>query len=470
VTTPGWQQQDLEQHRREDTLLRLIIVGGVAAGAKAAARARRINPDMAITLYQDEAEVSYSACGQPYYLSGSIANRNALIIRRADQFKEDGIEVRVHHRVTDLDTLAHTLQVHNLVSGSIESVAYDRLIIATGARPTIPSIAGIEADGVVSLRSWAELDNFHSALTRLRPTNAVIIGGGYIGLEVAESLQALGIGVTVLERSARLYSRLDAELSQRVHDYLLSEGVGVMVGDAVAEIMTESGCVVGVRTMTGQILPAELVVVAVGIRPNVDLVQGTTIKLGTTGAIAVDSSMQTNIEGIFAAGDCAESRHRITGEHVWEPLGDIANLQGRIAGENAAGGKAEFPGVLGTGIFKVLRLCVGMTGLTETASRAAGLEPIAVTINARDKARYYPGAQELSLKLIAESRSGRILGAQTLGFGGVDKMTDIAATALLGGLTCWDLANADLAYAPPFSPVMSPIIVAAGAISGKLKA
>ena len=448
--------------------MHLIVVGGVAAGTKAAARARRVNRDIAITLYQDESEVSYTACGQPYYLSGLVASREALIIRRASEFKADGIEVHLRHRVLDLSTEDRIVKVRDLDRNSLEVVPYDRLILATGARPVIPAVPGSHLDGVVTLRTMAELDRFRSALDRLRPKGAVIVGGGYIGLEVAESLHALGVTVTIVERLERLFPRLDPEMGQRVHDYLIAKGVRVVLDDGMAEITENAGRVAAVVTASGRKLPAELVVLAIGIRPNVELAAQGGIALGPTGAICVDPRMETNVKDVFAAGDCAESFHRLTRAPIWDPLGDIANLQGRVAGENAAGGNARFPGVLGTGIFKTFDLNVGLTGLTEATAREAGLSPIAAVISARDKARYYPGARELTLKLIAESVSGRLLGAQAVGLGAVDKMIDIAATALLGGLSCRDLENADLAYAPPFSPVLSPIIVAASTLSSKL--
>jgi NADPH-dependent 2,4-dienoyl-CoA reductase/sulfur reductase-like enzyme len=448
--------------------MHVIVVGGVAAGAKAAARARRVNRDIAITLYQEEAEVSYTACGQPYYLSGLVPSREALIIRRAAEFKADGIEVQLRHRVVNLSTEERIVKVHDLDRDALKVVPYDRLILATGARPVIPAVPGSHLDGVVTLRTMAELDRFRSALDRLRPKGAVIVGGGYIGLEVAETLHALGMTVTLIDKLERVFSRLDPEISQRVHDYLITKNVQVILGESIAEIAEEKGRPAAVITVSGRVLPAELVVLALGIRPNVDLAEKAGIRLGPTGAIAVDSRMETDIKGVFAAGDCAESFHRLTRSPVWGPLGDIANLQGRVAGENAAGGDARFPGVLGTAICKTFDLNVGLTGLTEAAAREAGLNPITTVITARDKARYYPGARELTLKLIAESGSGRLLGAQAVGLGAVDKMIDIAATALLGGLRCRDLENADLAYAPPFSPVLSSIIVAASALSRKL--
>ncbi len=448
--------------------MHLIIVGGTAAGAKAAARAHRVNGGIEITLYQEESEISYTACGQPYYLSGLVASREALIIRRASEFEADGIKVRIRHRVTGVSPREHLIEVLNLDRTMLDVVAYDRLILATGARSVIPGMKGGDLDGVVTLRTMVELDRFASTLDRLKPKKAVIVGGGYIGLELAETLHALGMTVTLLDKLERVFSRLDPEMSQRVHDYLITKNVQVILGESIAEIAEETGRPAAVITASGRVVPAELVVLALGIRPSVELAEKAGIRLGPTGAIAVDSRMETDIKGVFAAGDCAESFHRLTGAPVWGPLGDIANLQGRVAGENAAGGDARFPGVLGTAICKTFDLNVGLTGLTEAAAQEAGLNPITTVITARDKARYYPGARELTLKLVAESPSGRLLGAQAVGLGAVDKMIDIAATALLGNLTCHDLENADLAYAPPFSPVLSPIIVGASVLSKKL--
>jgi NADPH-dependent 2,4-dienoyl-CoA reductase/sulfur reductase-like enzyme len=459
----------LKKLNLEAIAMHLIIIGGVAAGSKAAARARRVNRDMTITLYQDESEVSYTACGQPYYLSGLIASREALIIRHADDFAAEGIDVRLNHRVTRLNTADRTLTVHDRKQDKVSIVPYDRLIIATGARSLMPQIPGSNLDGVLTLRSISELDRFRSALDRIQPKTAVIAGSGYIALEMAESLSALGVSVTLLGRNKQIFSRLDAEMSRPIHDYLAGQNVQIITGEVIAELNGNAGRIAEVVTVSGLKLPADLVVLALGVRPNVELAEQAGIQLGTTGAIAVDDRMETNVSGVFAAGDCAESLHRLTDLPVWGPLGDIANLQGRVAGENAAGGDARFPGVFGTAIFKTFDLKVGLTGLTEAAARAAGFDPVAAVISARDKARYYPGAREIKLKLVAEAATGRLLGAQAVGIGNVDKIIDIAATALLGNLGCRDLEFADLAYAPPFSPVLSPMIVAAGELSKKIR-
>lgn len=448
--------------------MRIIVIGGVAAGAKAAAKARRGDPNSEIIIYQDESEVSYSACGLPYVISGVITDERKVIIRQPEDFAREGIQVFIRHRVLSIDKTKQQLTVRNLQDNTDSVVTYDRLIIATGARPIVPNIEGITLEGVLTLRNITDLARFKSLLTTLQPKNAVIIGAGYIGLELAETFHELNIRTTIVEKATRILPKFDPEMAQLVHDHLLENQVELVLGDGLAKLQGENGRITGVETESGKMLVANLVVVAIGVRPNIELAKISGIGLGTTGAIAVDSRMETNIPGIYAAGDCCETVNRITGAPTWMPLGDIANLQGRVAGENVAGGDAHFPGVFGTAIFKTFKLTVAITGLSEQSALEPGFDPISIVTAGSDRARYYPGKQDFSLKLIANRKDGRLLGAQVIGLGSVDKMIDIAATALLGKLTCSDLENADLAYSPPFSPVLSPIIVAAGILNSKL--
>ncbi len=453
--------------------MRIIVIGGVAAGTKAAAKAHRVDPNNEIILYQDESEVSYSACGMPYVISGVIADERKVIIRQPEDFAKDGIQVFIRHRVLGIDTGKQQLTIRNLQDNTDFTVSYDRLIIATGARPIMPNIEGITLEGVLTLRNISDLTRFKALLPALLPQKAVIIGAGYIGLELAETFHELNIKTAIIEKAARILPKFDLEMAQRVHDHLLENQVEIILGDGLVKLNGNNGRVTSVETELGKTVPADLVVVAIGVKPNVELAKEAGIELGTTGAIAVDSRMATNVPGVYAAGDCCETINRITGATTWMPLGDIANLQGRVAGENVAGGDvaggdAHFPGVFGTAIFKTFKLTVAMTGLSEQSALESGFDPISIVTEGSDRARYYPGRQGFSLKLIADRKDGRLLGAQAVGLEGVDKMIDIAATALLGKLTCSDLENADLAYSPPFSPVLSPIIVAAGALSSKL--
>ena len=448
--------------------MRIIIIGGVTAGAKAAAKAHRVDPNNEIIIYQDEAEVSYSACGLPYVISGVIQDDRKIIIRQPEDFAIDGIDVFTNHRVLSIDQSNQQLTVRNLNNNSDEVVDYDRLILATGARSIIPTLEGITLAGVLTLRNISDIGRFKKLLNTRRPKQAVIIGSGYIGVELAESFHQLGIKTTIVEKAARILPGFDPEMVQPVLDHLLENRVELILGDGLAKLHGENGHVTAVETESGKMIPAELVIIAIGAKPNVELAIAAGIELGITGAIAVDSRMETRISGIFAAGDCCETVNRVTGTPIWMPLGDIANLQGRVAGENAAGGNANFPGVFGTAIFKTFKLTVAITGLSEQAAQEAGFEPMSIVMTGTDRARYYPGRQEFSLKLIADRQDSRLLGAQVIGCGNVDKIIDIAATALLGKLTCADLENADLAYSPPFSPALSTIIVAAGILKSKL--
>ena len=447
---------------------RLVIIGGVAAGAKAAAKARRMRPDLDIIVYQDETEVSYSACGQPYVLSGVIENRDKIIIRRPQEFASDNIRALTRHRVEAIDVATRQIRVNDLSVNGAQTTAYDKLILATGARPIIPAVDGIELEGVLTLRSISDLDRFKSTIDILKPGKAAIIGAGYIGLELAETFHELNVKTTIIEKFDRILPKFDEEMAQQVSAHLVENNVELITGQGLAGITGENGRVVSVTTESGLERDVDLVVIAIGVRPNTDLAKDGGIAIGETGAIAVDRKMQTRVPGVYAAGDCCETVDRVTGKTTWLPLGDIANLQGRVAGENAAGGDASFPGVLGTAIFKTFDLNVACTGLSETAARQAGYEAVSVNVSRSDRARYYPGGNSLAIKLVADKQGGRLLGAQVIGPGKADKMIDIAATALLGRLTCEDLENADLAYAPPFSPVLSPMITAAGALNSKV--
>lgn len=448
--------------------MRIVIIGGVAAGTKAAAKARRVNPNAEIILYQDEANISYSACGMPYVISGVISDPDQIVIRKPQDFIKDNIHVFVRHHVTGIDAQQKSVTVKNLETGTIESVNYDSLILATGARPIIPSVPGIELKGVHTLRSSTDLELFTAELQSQKPKQAVIIGAGYIGLELAESLKALSIQTTIIEKAERILPQFDADMAQLVRDHLLEQGVTLLLNDGLVSIQGENDHVSFVMTESGLSIAADLVIIAIGIKPNVQLTEGAGIELGKSGAIAVNERMETSLSSVFAAGDCCESFSRITGKPFWLPLGDIANLQGRVAGENAAGGNAGFTGMLGTAIFKTFEMNVSMTGLSEKSARDAGYDPVSLIVTQLDRARYFPGGKKIHLKLIADKRDGKILGAQAIGAGAVDKVIDIVATSLLGNLTCGDLENADFAYSPPFSAVLSPVIVAAGALNAKL--
>ncbi len=446
--------------------MRLVILGGVAAGTKAASRARRLDPAMEITVYQEEPEPSISECGLPYLLSGVVEERDDLVARMPEQFAEKGIEVIVRHRVERIDATGKNLSVLNLKTGEAFADTYDRLVIATGARAVLPPIPGADLEGVFTLRFLTDSDKIGGYIEERSPKKATIVGGGYIGLEVAENLCRLGMEVSMIEGEDRVALAYGPEVSENVEAELEANGVGVYTGEKVDEF-TGEGRVRGVKFGDRE-LETDLVIVGVGIRPNVELAAEAGVEIGTTGAILVDSHMKTSVPDVWAAGDCVETTNLVSGRPTWVPLGDTANQMGRVAGTNAATGKEtlKFPGILGTGIFKVFDLGVGKTGLSEKEAEGAGFEVVSAGLWAYDRAAYYPGAQKVFLKLIAERATGRLRGAESAG-SGADKLTDICAAALWGRLSYPDLVNIDLSYAPPYGPALSPVIQAATILSGK---
>jgi CoA-dependent NAD(P)H sulfur oxidoreductase len=448
--------------------VRLVIVGGVAAGTKAASRARRLDQRAEITVYQDEPEPSISECGLPYLLSGVVERRDELVARTPKKFAEKGIDVRVRHRVEKVDPEGKKLCVRDLESGEVFEDAYDRLVVATGARAVLPPIPGADLDGLFVLRFLTDADEVRGYTRERSPKQAVVVGGGYIGLEVAENLCRLGMEVSLIEAEDRVALAYGSEVAGRVENRLEDNGVNVHTGAEVEEFFG-AGHVEGVR-FGGREIGADLVVLGVGIRPSVELAKEAGAEIGETGAIRVDRHMKTNLPDVWAAGDCVESVNLVSGKPVWVPLGDTANQMGRVAGTNAATGEdtLEFPGLLGTGIFKVFDLGVGKTGLSEREAEDAGFETVSAAIETSDRASYYPGAQKVFIKLISDGSTGRLIGAESAG-SGADKLTDICATAIWGKLAYPDLVNLDLAYAPPFGPALSPVVQAATVLSGEFE-
>jgi NADPH-dependent 2,4-dienoyl-CoA reductase/sulfur reductase-like enzyme len=430
---------------------RVLIVGGVAGGMKAAATAKRRRPDLDILVLQDESEVSYSACGLPYWLGDPAAiSRSGLIARTVDRLRADAIDVRIRHRAEDVDLLARRVSVKSLDDGAITKEPFDEILFATGAQailPRIPVAAG--APPILPLRSLADADRLAALLQH--SGQVVIIGGGYIGLEMAETAWLRGMAVTLIEAMPRLLPGFDPRIGEAVRYELAKHGVEVMSGVSATQVVKG-----GVELCNARRVGADLVLVAVGVRPRVDLAAAAGIKLGETGAIAVNGQMRTSVPGAYAVGDCAETRHIVSQRVVWCPLGDIANRQGRVAGVNLAGGRATFPGILGTAIFKVFNLAVARTGLTRDQARECGFDPFVVHAKVPSRARYMPQSRSIEAMLVVDRRSGRLLGAEAVGPDQVDKYIDIIATAIWGKLNAEDLADLDLAYAPPYSPVFAP--------------
>ena len=454
--------------------MRLVVVGGVAAGTKAASRARRVDPEVEITVYQEEPEASISECGLPYLLSGKVSGRDRLVARTPEDFAKKDIEVLVRHRVESVDPENKRLSVTNLTTGETFEDGYDRLVIATGARAIPPSIPGADLDGIFALRFLTDADRIMRHIRERTPEKALVVGGGYIGLEVAENLHRLGMEVSLVEAAGQLAGAYGLEVAEIIEGHLREKGVHCLfTGEEVETFLGDGkGRLRAVRLGEREI-DAEIVIAGVGVRPQVSLAQAAGAEIGKTGAIRVDRRMRTSLPDVWAAGDCAETANLVTGEPGWLPLGDTANQTGRVAGTNAAlgpdgEGTLEFPGVLGTGIFKVFDLGVGKTGLSEREAERAGFKVVSAGIETGSKAGYYPGAGKVFIKLICDSKTGRLIGAEVAG-DSADKLVDVCATAIWGRLSCSDLVNIDLAYAPPYGPTLSPVIQAATVLSGKFR-
>ena len=450
--------------------MRLVIIGGVAAGTKAASRARRVDPEMEITLYQEEPEISISECGLPYFLSGTVDDRDNLVARTPEDFAEKDVEVRVRRRVETIDHENKKLTVRNLETDEQFEDDYDRLIITTGAQAVVPPIPGVDLDGIFELRFLSDADEVLSYVRKNSPEKATIVGGGYIGLELAENLCYLGMEVSMVEAADQVAIAYGREVADRVCAHLTEKNINLYAGNEVEEF-TGNDRVKSVK-FGGEELATDLVLLGVGIKPRVDLAEEAGVEIGSTGAIRVDENMKTNLPDVWAAGDCVETTNLASGEPTWVPLGDTANQMGRVAGTNAALGyegedTLQFPGVLGTGIFKVFDLGVGKTGLSEKEAEDAGFEVVSEGVESPDRAGYYPGVDKVFLKLIVDKENGRILGAESAG-SGADKLIDVCATAIWGKLRIEDLVNIDLAYSPPFSPTLSPVIQVATVLSGKM--
>ena len=447
---------------------RLIVIGGVAAGLKAAAKARRCDPEIEIVVYQEEEDISYAGCGLPYYISGLVKKREDLISQTPGKFAVEGIKIRVQRRIESIDTEKRTVAGRYVGAEGGFTDHFDRLVLATGARPIRPKIEGMELGNIFYLRSIADADEILERIQSEAIRNVVIAGGGHIGMEMAESLVHLGKTVTIVEMAPQIVTLFDEDFAWILRQYLEKQGVQIYTSERIKALKGNGGKVTHVQTASREI-KADAVLMSLGIRPSIELAKEAGLRIGETGAIWVDERMETSVKGVFAAGDCAETTHLVTGKKAWVPLGSTANKQGRVVGINACGGNAIFPGVMGTAVFKAFDFSVAKTGLSMKEAHREGLHPIQAIVRGYAQAEYYPGEKESALKVIADKGSGRILGGQAVGNGPSDKFIDTLAMALHTRMTCQALASVDLAYAPPFSPPLSPVIVAASVLMNKLE-
>ncbi|MGV9612115.1 FAD-dependent oxidoreductase [Nocardia xishanensis] len=443
---------------------RLVVIGADATGMSAASQARRMaGPrELEIVVFERGGFTSYSACGIPYWVGGLVAERDALIARTADEHRARDIDLRLHTEVLEIDVAQRRVRVRDLGSGAESWFDYDKLVIATGARPVRPALPGIDAAGVHGVQTLDDGQALIDTLTITEGKRAVVVGAGYIGVEMAEALIHRGYQVTVLDRGAEPMSTLDPDMGALVRTAMCGLGIEIVGAAEVTAIRTdEAGRVRAVATAEGD-YPADVVVLGIGVRPETTLASAAGLPLGEHGGLLTDLSMRVRgHEDIWAGGDCVEVLDLVSGRNRHIPLGTHANKHGQIIGAGVGGGYATFPGVVGTAVSKVCDLEVARTGLREKDARAAGLQYVSVTVESTSRAGYYPDAAPMTVKMLAERRTGRLLGVQIVGREGAGKRVDIAAVALTARMTVDEMTALDLGYAPPFSPVWDPVLVAA---------
>ena len=453
--------------------LKVIVIGGVAAGPKAAAKIMRLDPQAEVTVLEKGKFVSYAGCGLPYYVSGVVKEQKDLMSTPVGVLRDPGFfqkvkNVKVLTETEALEIDCARKRVRARRNGAAEDLwlHYDKLVVATGARPVIPPIPKATLENITTLHNVPDAEGIKALLAQAKAREVVMVGGGLIGVETVEALVQCGCRVTVVEMMPDILRMLDWEMARLVEMHMESHGVKVMTNTQVTAFEGE-GRVSGVLTSQGR-LPADLVVLGIGVRPNVELARSAGLRIGPTGAIQVDAGMRTSDPDVYAAGDCAESTDLVTGKACYVPMGSTANKQGRVAAINVCGGQDEFPGVLGSTVCRVFDFCVARTGLTEAAAREHSYETSTVLVPDTDRPHYMPTAKPLILKLVVDSRTRKLLGAQAVGPGAGDKRMDVAAMAITAGMTVDQLSKVDLCYAPPYSPALDNIITAANVARNKL--
>jgi NADPH-dependent 2,4-dienoyl-CoA reductase/sulfur reductase-like enzyme len=443
-----------------------VIVGGDAAGMSAASKAKREDPDMDVIVFEKGEWVSYAACGMPYYLKGEVEELDDLVAVNPEQFREErDIDLRTGHEVVDVDPETEAVTVEG--DGERFAQSYDHLLVATGATAIEPPFDGMGLDGVFTLHDMDEADAIERYVTETAPESAAIVGGGYVGIELAEALSARGVDVSLYEMLPHVLQPFGNAVAEVVEDHLREQGVDLHLDTAVSGFVgAESVERVALEDGTRS---ADVAIVGVGVTPNTYLAADAGLELGETGAVATDEYGRTNHENVYAAGDCAEADHVVTGEPAHVPLALTANRAGRAIGQTVTGNPERVGAIAGTAIVKAFDLGAARTGVVdEGRARDAGFDPVSVSISTPTRAHYYPGASELTVTLLADRESGRLLGGSVVGREGA-KRIDTIATALTAGMTVSELRDADLAYAPPFSPVWDPVLTAAKVLAGKLE-
>ncbi|RBY77214.1 flavoprotein oxidoreductase [Geodermatophilus sp. TF02-6] len=441
---------------------RVVVVGGDAAGGSAASQAKKRRRDLDVVMFERGRATSYSACGIPYWISDAVDSEADLIARTPEQHRAMGIDVRMRTEVVGIDLDRRVVHWRDLEAGGSGVEPFDQLVYATGSVPMRPPVPGIDAAGVYGVQVLDDGVALRAELERDEVHRVVVVGGGYIGLEIAEACRIRGLEVTVVDRSATPVGTFDPDVGEFIAEAVRKEGIDLVLSDGVAAIEVDAHHRArAVVTASGRELPADLVVLGLGVRPAVRLAEEAGIPLGTSGGVDVDVRMRTCVDGVWAAGDCVESRHRLSGQRVVVALGTHANKQGRVAGINIGGGYATFPGVIGTAVTRICETEAARTGLSEREATAAGYEFVTALVDSTTKAGYFPGARPIRVKMTAERRSGRLLGAQIVGKEAAAKRIDALAICIWNEMAVGDILSLDLSYAPPFSPVWDPVLIAA---------
>ena len=439
--------------------MRILIVGGVAGGATAAARLRRLDESAEIIIFERSGYVSYANCGLPYYIGDEITDRDELTLQTPQSFQRRfNIDVRTHHEVQKINREEKKITVCDLNTGKIYEEEYDKMILSPGARPVVPEFAKINSDKIFTLRTVEDTFKIKDYIKNKVPKSAVVIGGGFIGLEMAENLKRLGLGVTIIQRGNQLLNILDSDMASFVHTKLKSQGIKLLFNANVKEITNGEKLVISGENMPD--VSTDIVIVSVGVVPESALAEKSGLALSTKGSIAVDDTMLTSDENIYAVGDAVEITHRVSGNKALIALAGPANKQGRIAADNICGIKSKYEGSQGSSVIKLFDMTAAATGLNEKQINAMGIEYEKVILSPLSHAGYYPGATVMTLKVLFDKKTLKILGAQAVGYDGVDKRIDVLATCIFSGLTADKLKDLDLAYAPPYSSAKDPVNMA----------
>lgn len=448
--------------------MKIVIIGGVAAGAKAAAKSRRLLPDAQIDIYTEDTHVSYSACGLPYYIQGNFEDWHKLIIRSKEEFEKTQIHIHLQNRVTKILPQKQKIEIYDLEKKEIKFADYDKLVIATGAAPDLSIYPQIKLKNIFTLRNLEDGIAIKEAM--LEAQNITLIGGGYIGIELLEAFVKNNKKVKLVEKAPYILSVFDEEISSLIQNYILENSQGlvdIITNTTVSEFIGNT-TIQQIKTSNGEFFDSDMVVISAGVKPVVDIAKDAGITIGQTGAIKVNSRMETNVENIYACGDCTEKINIISNTPVWVPLGSTANKEGRVAAINLCGGSEDFEGILNSAVTRFLNLNISMSGLSEKAAQKLGYDTVTVVITKKDKAGYMPEVENITIKLIADRRSHRILGAQAIGCGDADKKVNNISMGLTHRITVENLLDVDFTYAPPFSTSVDILHTAAQMLKSKL--